>query len=155
MNNKVVLNIAPAGANLVQCKQWIGIHLLELLCSLQRVPPLPLQKSTNKLDTAVTPEELLAIPTDELCAILKKASRGRFGEAKAEEIRTAAQNSFDITIAPSAFVMQLRQLLEMIDLLERQLDELDFEIEQRMNKLNTCITHLLRCRQSAGRCHSR
>ena len=36
--------------------------------------------------------------------------------------------------------MQLRQLLEMIDLLEKQLDELDFEIEQRMNKLDTCIT---------------
>jgi len=96
--------------------------------------------SKELLDVAVTPEELLAVPTEELCAILKKASRGRFGEAKAEEIRAAAQNSFGITIAASAFALQLRQLLEMIDLLERQLNELDFEIEQRMNKLNTCIT---------------
>lgn len=96
--------------------------------------------SKELLDVAVTPEELLAVPTEELCAILKKASRGRFGEAKAEEIRAAAQNSFGITIATSAFALQLRQLLEMIDLLERQLNELDFEIEQRMNKLNTCIT---------------
>ena len=96
--------------------------------------------SKELLDVAVTPEELLAVPTEELGAILKKASRGRFGEAKAEEIRAAAQNSFGITIATSAFALQLRQLLEMIDLLERQLNELDFEIEQRMNKLNTCIT---------------
>jgi transposase len=63
--------------------------------------------SKELLDAAITPEELLAIPTDELCTILKEASRGRFGEAKAEEIRTAAQN---------------------------------FEIEQRMSKLDTCIT---------------
>ena len=74
------------------------------------------------------------------CVLLKKNSRGRFGEAKAEEIRAAAQNSFGITIATSAFAMQLRQLLEMISLLERQLDELVFEIEQCMNKLDTCIT---------------
>ena len=96
--------------------------------------------STELLSAAVTPEELLAIPTDELCAILKKASRGRFGEAKAEEIRAAAKSSFGITIATSAFAMQLRQLLEMIELLERQMDELDFEIEQRMSALDTCIT---------------
>ncbi len=96
--------------------------------------------STELLTKAVTPEEILAISTDELCAILKKASRGRFGEAKAEEIRAAAKSSFGITIATSAFAMQLRQLLEMIDLLERQLDELDFEIEQLMNKLDTPIT---------------
>lgn len=96
--------------------------------------------SAELLSAAVNPEELLAIPTNELCVILKKASRGRFGEAKAEEIRAAAQSTFGITIATSPFAMQLRQLLEMIDLLERQLDELDFEIEQRMNKLDTCIT---------------
>lgn len=96
--------------------------------------------SKELLDIAVTPEELLKIPTDELSAILRKASRGRFGDAKAEELRAAARNSFGITIATSAFTMQLRQLLEMIDLLERQLDELDFEIEQYMNKLDTCIT---------------
>ncbi len=96
--------------------------------------------SKELLDVAVTPEELLEIPTDELSSILRKASRGRVGVAKAEEIRDAAKNSFGITIATSAFAMQLRQLLEMIDLLERQLDELDFEIEQYMNKLNTCIT---------------
>jgi transposase len=98
------------------------------------------KSSKELLAQAVTPEEILSIETDELCAILKKASRGRFGEAKAEEIRAAAKNSFGITIATSAFAMQLRQLLEMIDLLERQLDELDFEIEQYMIKLDTCIT---------------
>ena len=98
------------------------------------------KSSKELLAQAVTPEEILELPTDELCAILRKASRGRFGEAKTEEIRAAAKNSFGITIATSAFAMQLRQLLEMIDLLERQLDELDFEIEQYMIKLDTCIT---------------
>ena len=98
------------------------------------------KSSTELLSKAVTPEEILAIPTDELSAILKKASKGHFGDAKAEEIRAAAQRSFGITIATSAFAMQLRQLLEMIELLEHQLGELDFEIEQYLDKMNTFIT---------------
>jgi transposase len=85
------------------------------------------------LSKAVTPEELLAIPADELCGLLKSNSRGRFGEAKAEELRRAAKTSFGIT-------MQLRQLLEMIELLERQLAELETEIEQYLLKQNTPIT---------------
>lgn len=96
--------------------------------------------SKELLDIAVTPEQLLAIPVDELSCILKKASRGRFGDAKVRQIRSAAQSSFGITIATSAFAMQLRQLLEMIDLLELQLDELEFEIESYLAKLKTCIT---------------
>jgi transposase len=96
--------------------------------------------STELLSKAITPEEILAIGTEELCTILKTASKGRFGAAKAEEIRAAAKNSFGITLATTAFATQLRQLLEMIELLERQLDELDFEIGQYLSKLDTCIT---------------
>jgi len=98
------------------------------------------RSSTELLSKAVTPEEILAIPTNELSSILRKASRGRFGDAKAEEIRAAAKSSFGITIATSAFSMQLRQLLEMIELLERQLDELDFEIEGYLDRMDTYIT---------------
>ena len=96
--------------------------------------------STELLSKAATPEELLAIPTEELCKLLRENSRGRFGEAKAEELRNAAQNSFGITIGTAAFTMQLRQLLEMIELLERQLIELETEIEQYLVKLDTPIT---------------
>lgn len=96
--------------------------------------------STELLNKAATPEELLAIPTEELCKLLKENSRGRFGEAKVEELRGAAQNSFGITIGIAAFTLQLRQLLEMIELLERQLTELETEIEQYLVKLDTPIT---------------
>lgn len=96
--------------------------------------------STELLAKAVTPEELLEIPTEELCKLLRDNSRGRFGEAKAEELRQAAKTSFGITIGTAAFTMQLRQLLEMIQLLERQLTELEIEIEQYLMKLNTPIT---------------
>lgn len=96
--------------------------------------------STELLSTAIMPEEILAIPTDELCAILRKASNGRFGIEKVEEIRSAAKSTFGITIGTSALAMQLRQLLEMIQLLERQLDELEAEMDVYLAKLNTCIT---------------
>lgn len=96
--------------------------------------------STELLGKAVTPEELLAIPTEELCALLKRNSRGRFAEAKADEMQQVAKTSFGITIGTAAFTMQLRQLLEMIELLEHQLVELETEIEQYLIKLNTPIT---------------
>lgn len=96
--------------------------------------------SVELMSKAVTPEEILEVSTDELCSILKTASRGRFGEAKAEEIRNAAKNSFGITIATSAFSMQLRQLLEMVGLLERQVGELEHEIGVYMERMGSCIT---------------
>jgi len=96
--------------------------------------------STELLNKAVTPEELLAIDTNELCKLLKKNSRGRFGEAKVEELRNAAKRSFGITIGTTAFSMQLRQLLEMITLLEKQLIELEEEITQYLRKMDTYIT---------------
>jgi transposase len=96
--------------------------------------------STELLNKAVTPEELLAIDTTELCELLRKNSKGRFGVVKAEELRSAAQNSFGITIGTTAFAMQLRQLLEMIALLEKQLVELEEEITQYLRKMDTYIT---------------
>jgi transposase len=98
------------------------------------------KSSTELLSKAVTPEEILAIDTDELCALLRKASHGRFGEAKAHEIRNAAQTSFGITIGTATFSMQLRQLLEMIELLERQLADLEEKISKYLHAMNTCIT---------------
>jgi Transposase and inactivated derivatives len=96
--------------------------------------------STELLNTAVTPEEILKIQTDELVAILKKSSRGRFGLAKAKEIKELAKTSFGITIGTAALSLQLRQLLEMIELLERHLEELEMEIEVYLQKMNTYIT---------------
>lgn len=96
--------------------------------------------STDLLSKAVTPEELLALPTEDLCKILKDNSRGRFGIDKAKELQDVAKTSFGITIATAAFTMQLRQLLEMIELLERQLAELETEIESYLLKFNSPIT---------------
>ena len=96
--------------------------------------------STELLNKAVTPEEILSIPIDELATLLTSNSRGRFGVTKAEEIQSLAKTSFGITIGTSALSMQLRQLLEMIKLLEHQLVELESEIEVYLAKTNSFIT---------------
>lgn len=96
--------------------------------------------STELLSRAVTPEEVLALDTQELCDLLRTTSRGRFGMVKAEEIQQAARQSFGITIAVSAFTLQLRQLLEMIALLEKQLADLEAQIEQYLLSMRTFIT---------------
>jgi len=98
------------------------------------------KSSTELLNRAVTPEEILALSTEELCSLLNTASRGRFGLAKVEEIQHAARKSFGITIGLSAFTLQLRQLLELIALVESQLKDLEAEIERLLLSLNTCIT---------------
>ena len=41
-----------------------------------------------------SPEQILQIPTERLTQLLKKASRGRFTETKAKELKALAANSF-------------------------------------------------------------
>lgn len=59
--------------------------------------------SSELLLNCPTPEDMLAISTRKLTNILNKASHGRFGREKAEELKAAAQNTFGITFAKDAF----------------------------------------------------
>jgi len=87
-----------------------------------------------------TPEELNQISTRKLANLLDKASRGRFGKEKAQQIKDAASNSFGITIATDAFAFQLRQLLDQIFYIEGQVEVLDQQIAVYMEQTNSFIT---------------
>ncbi|MDR3311423.1 MAG: transposase, partial [Oscillospiraceae bacterium] len=71
---------------------------------------------------------------------LSKASHGRFGEAKAEEVRAAARSTFGVTFARDAFSFQIRQLVEQLVFLEEQIDELDAEISHQLTAIGSFIT---------------
>lgn len=58
-----------------------------------------------------TPEELNQISTTKLTNLITKFSHGRLGRLKAEELKIAASNSLDITIATDAFSFQQRYLI--------------------------------------------
>jgi transposase len=95
--------------------------------------------SSELLQKYPTPEDLLSIPSRKLAAFLSKVSHGRFGPDKAEQIRSAAESSFDVTFGREVFAFQIRQLAEQLSFLEKQLSELDAEISVQLRKAGTFI----------------
>lgn len=96
--------------------------------------------STELLLNCPTPEDMLAISTRKLTNILNKASRGRLGKEKAEEIKAAAEGTFGIAFAKDAFAFQIKQLIQQIVFTEKQLSELEEQIADLLHKTNQYIT---------------
>ena len=96
--------------------------------------------STELLLKCPTPEDMLAISTRKLTNILNKASRGRLGKEKAEEIKAAAEGTFGIAFAKDAFAFQIKQLIQQIVFTEKQLSELEEQIADLLHKTNQYIT---------------
>lgn len=95
--------------------------------------------SVKLLMEYTTPDEIAALDTQKLCDFLKEASRGRLTMDKAEQIKTAAQNSFGIMMIADTLGLLIRQLLEQILFLEGQLDHLDAVIAQRLAPFHTSL----------------
>ena len=96
--------------------------------------------STKLLLKCPTPEDMLAISTRKLTNILNKASRGRLGKEKAEEIKAAAEGTFGVAFAKDAFAFQIKQLIQQIVFTEKQLSELEEQIADLLHKTNQYIT---------------
>lgn len=100
------------------------------------------ETSKALLKECQTPEDVLAINTRKLANVLKKASRGRFDTNKAKEIKGIAKKSFGVGYALDAFSLQLRQLIEQIEFLEKQVKELEIEIAVLLKETDTFITSI-------------
>lgn len=96
--------------------------------------------STELLLNCPTPEDMLAISTRKLTNILNKASRGRLGKEKAEEIKAAAKDTFGVAFAKDAFSFQIKQLIQQIVFTEKQLSELEKQIAELLHQTNQYIT---------------
>jgi transposase len=97
------------------------------------------ESSKAFLKTCGTPEQVLELDTKALAALLRKASRGRHGEKKADEIRSLAERSVGVTICLDAFAFQLKILIEQIEFTEGQINEIDKKLAGRLKKLNSVI----------------
>lgn len=84
--------------------------------------------SMELLKRYTTPEQILGVKTSTLASLLSKASRGRFKNEKAREIKDLAKLSVGLKTANTAFVFQLKQMLMQIEFSESQLDELEKKI---------------------------
>ena len=84
-----------------------------------------------------TPEEMLSVDSQTLADILSKASRGRFGLDKANEIQRTAKNSFSIMLASSSFSLIIRQYLEQLKQFEASVAIFDAEVARIMAGFDT------------------
>lgn len=96
--------------------------------------------SSELLLTCPTPEDLLEISTRKLTNLLNKASRGRFGKEKAEELKDAAKNTFGVSFAKDAFAFEIKQLMQRIIFIEKQIAELEEQISDLLHQTNQYIT---------------
>ena len=96
--------------------------------------------SKEVLSQYPTPEDMLAVSTRKLTNLLEKASRGRFGKEKAEQIKAVAANSFGVSFAKDAFAFQIKQLVEQLEFLEKQIEELEEQIASLLKQTGSYIT---------------
>lgn len=98
------------------------------------------ESSKEVLLSCPTPEDMLSISTRMLTNLLAKASRGRFGKDKAEQLKAAAAGSFGVSFAREAFSFQIRQLMEQIAFLEKQIEELEQQLSLLLEQAGSYIT---------------
>jgi transposase len=96
--------------------------------------------SLELLGKCQTPEDLLSISTAKLARLLTAASKGRFREEKAMEIKAIAQGSFGVSVAKDAFSFQIKQLIEQIKFIEKQVEELESQIAALLERTSPVIT---------------
>lgn len=91
-----------------------------------------LRSSRQLLTEAVAAQDFADFDLTELAQRLQSASRGRFGQEKAESIQQLARQSVGITFLADAARVEMRCLIEQIDLLETQCDLLDQKLAELM-----------------------
>jgi transposase len=95
--------------------------------------------SSELLRNCSTPEEILAIDTEQLIQMISEPSRKRFGKEKAEEIQTLAGNSFGILLNYDTMGILIKQHMEHIRFSELQIKELEGRIAFLFSMFNTQI----------------
>ena len=101
-----------------------------------------LSTSMGILEKYLTPENIENAPIDELFEIIKDKSHNRLTRAKAISIKEAAADTFGIKIAQDAFSFQLKQLIDRMNFLDKQIEVLDCQILEYYEKFD-CYLHTI------------
>ena len=98
--------------------------------------------SMGILEKYLTPENIENAPIDELFEIIKDKSHNRLTKAKAISIKEAAADTFGIKIAQDAFSFQLKQLIDRMNFLDKQIEALDCQILEYYENFD-CYLHTI------------
>ena len=101
-----------------------------------------LSTSMGILEKYFTPENIENAPIDELFEIIKDKSHNKLTMKKAISIREAAADTFGIKIAQDAFSFQLKQLIDRMNFLDKQIEALDCQILEYYEKFD-CYLHTI------------
>ena len=101
-----------------------------------------LSTSMGILEKYLTPENIENAPIDELFEIIKDKSHNKLTMKKAISIREAAADTFGIKIAQDAFSFQLKQLIDRMNFLDKQIEALDCRILEYYEKFD-CYLHTI------------
>ena len=87
------------------------------------------------LNTAPTPQDVLALPREELVELIRKTSRGKYSAVQADKVRAAAENSVGMRRGLTASRTAIRLLLAQLDALKPIREQLESEIETLADRL--------------------
>ena len=111
--------------------------------SAARLPPKSATTKIRCLRASLRePENIENTPIDELFEIIKDKSHNRLTKAKAISIKEAAADTFGIKIAQDAFSFQLKQLIDRMNFLDKQIEALDIEIMKYYEQFD-CYLHTI------------
>lgn len=130
--------------------EQIGDCKRKILSILDRVFPeyetlfssVFLKSSRELLKNAVSAHDFAAFDLAELSRILHDASRGRFGQPEAETIQTLARRSVGVGFLVDAARMEMRCLLDQIDLLQEQVAQIDTSVAELMAQIPQYLTSI-------------
>jgi len=99
-----------------------------------------LQSSRALLKEASTAQQIADFDLSELSQLLKSTSQGRFGTEKATSIQDAARESIGVGFLTNAVHIEMRCLLDQMDLLLEQIHLIDQSIADLMAQIPQFIT---------------
>ena len=66
--------------------------------------------------------------------ILKEASKGRMGQEHAQRLKNAAKTSFSLSVSNLSFALEIRFLVQRMNILLEQIEVLEKQIKKHMKK---------------------
>lgn len=96
--------------------------------------PFKGKASMHLLKICPIPKLILEIGTEGVLLEIKKAVKKTVGRKKAEQLVGAARESIGVDYGENAARFKIQQLMEELELVNRQLDELEIEMEKALEK---------------------
>ncbi len=90
--------------------------------------------SMKLLKTYPFPEEILRVGVEEIESVLKESTKGKDWKSRVRKIYEAARESVGVRAGQKSAKMKLRMLLEEIELLTRQIQELEEEMKKMIEE---------------------